>query len=291
MSRPSLEQGWDGLLAQPASRRAALQGTAIFFGGLAAAACGNQDAVAQAPQHPVEIRQSADMPPAQLLDLTNWKITLPSGKATEVKQPVLATYQDDAFRVISTDQGAGVRFRAGVAGETTSGSGYPRSELREMMNNGTTNATWSPVDGAIHSMFIDQAITALPKKKSHIVAGQMHDAGDDTVVIRLEGTKLFVNYTDKQGNKNQKALLSDRYMLGERFQIQMTVNNGQTQVSYQNGENAQTVTLSTIDSPDQYFKAGAYTQSNCSTEGLPAGCDDSDNYGEVVVYGLSVTHQ
>lgn len=288
MNKNPIEQGRD-ILTQTVSRRVALQGTAIFFSGLAAA-CGKQDAAVQVPP-PIEARHSADMPPSQLLDLTNWKITLPSGRATEVKQPALATYQDDTFRVVSTDLGVGVRFKAGVSGGTTSGSGYPRSELREMTNTGATNAAWSPVDDATHTMLLDQAITGLPKKKPHIVAGQIHDANDDTVVIRLEGSRLFVNYTDKQGNKNQKVLLSDRYVLGERFQIQITVNNGQTEVWYKNGENKQNVLLSTIDSPGQYFKAGAYTQSNCSTEGLPVGCDDRDNYGEVVIYSLLVTHQ
>ena len=31
--------------------------------------------------------------PAQFLDLSNWKITLPIGNAEEIKQPQLATYQ------------------------------------------------------------------------------------------------------------------------------------------------------------------------------------------------------
>jgi hypothetical protein len=36
-----------------------------------------------------------------------------------------------------------VTFTAPVNGTTTSGSKYPRSELREMTNNGLSNASWS----------------------------------------------------------------------------------------------------------------------------------------------------
>lgn len=240
-----------------------------------------------------EIPQNEGLFPSQVLDLTYWKVTLPTGvagKPTEIKQPVLASYQDDSFTVVSTEQGIGVRFRAGVNGVTTSGSRYPRSELREMTEDGKRNASWSSLDGT-HIMFLDQAITAVPKNKPHVVAGQIHDASNFTVFIRLEGSRLFVNYTDKQGRKNQKYPLTNNYMLGERFQIQMTVSGGQTEISYRNGVDEKIVFLSTLDSSELYFKAGAYTQSNCVTEGLEIPCDDTNNYGEAVIYNATLTHR
>lgn len=240
-----------------------------------------------------EIPQNEGLFPAQVLDLTYWKVTLPTGvagKPTEIKQPVLASYNDDSFTVVSTEQGIGVRFRAGVNGVTTSGSRYPRSELREMTEDGKRNASWSSLDGT-HTMFLDQAITTVPKNKPHLVAGQIHDASNFTVFIRLEESRLFVNYTDKQGRKNQKYLLTNNYMLGERFQIQITVGGGQTEISYRKGVDEKTVLLSTLDSSELYFKAGAYTQSNCVTEGLGLPCDDTNNYGEVIVYNATLTHQ
>ena len=72
--------------------------------------------------------------PADLLDLTNWKITLPigsSGSPTEIKQPQLDTYSVDPYFKLTTAKD-GVQFRAHCGGTTTSGSSYPRSELREM---------------------------------------------------------------------------------------------------------------------------------------------------------------
>jgi hypothetical protein len=73
--------------------------------------------------------------PAQVLDLTNWKLTTPAknsnGDALEVSQPALATYRNASFFDIGP-KGVGVLFTAAAGGATTSGSSYPRSELREM---------------------------------------------------------------------------------------------------------------------------------------------------------------
>lgn len=214
--------------------------------------------------------------PAKVLDLTNWKLTLPTGSAespTEIKQPQLATYLLDPWFVTAN---GGVRFRAAVNAPTTSGSSYPRSELREMTNNGKDKASWSATSGT-HTMTIDQAITATPLKKPHVVAGQIHDSGDDVIVIRLEGKHLFVDVGGDTAHT-----LDTNYNLGTRFQVKFEVSGGQTHIFY-NGAKVYTLTK---DYSGAYFKAGAYTQSNCSKEEV---CSES-NYGEVIIYSLSVTH-
>ena len=216
--------------------------------------------------------------PAALLNLTNWKLTLPIGtpeSPTEILQPQLATYVLDPWFVVS----GGVRFRAPVNAPTTSGSNYPRSELREMTNNGKDKASWSSTAGT-HTMTIDQAITAVPATKKHVVAGQIHDASDDVIVIRLEGQNLYVNV-----DGSNKLVLDSAYTLGKRFTVKFEVSGGQTKVYY-NGNLAYTLSKSYSGA---YFKAGAYTQSNCSKES--ANLCLSTNYGEVIIYSLSVTHQ
>jgi len=218
--------------------------------------------------------------PAQILDLTNWKETLPtgsSGSPLEIKQPTLATYVNAPYFAPNGASNA-VLFRAPVNGVTTSGSSYPRSELREMINGGKDNASWSMTSGA-HVMFIDQAITAVPKTKKHVVAGQIHDSSDDVIVIRLEYPKLFVDI-----NGNDGPVLDSNYTLGKRFTLKFVAVNGQIKIYY-NGSQAPAYTMSKTGSGN-YFKAGAYTQSNCSKETV---CDSS-NYGEVAIYGLSVQH-
>ncbi|MBI4226075.1 polysaccharide lyase family 7 protein [Candidatus Roizmanbacteria bacterium] len=214
-------------------------------------------------------------------DLTNWKLTLPIGEAKkpkEILQPELANFVIDPWFVL--EQGA-VRFRAAVNGATTGGSDYPRSELREMSDNGKNQASWSSKSG-IHTLFIDQAITAVPQHKQHVVAGQIHDGGDDVIVIRLEMPNLYVNVDGKN-----KHTLDSGYTLGKRFTVKFEVSDGQTKIFY-NGGSDPAYTLDKKYS-EAYFKAGAYTQSNCGKE-EPSPCTES-NFGEVIIYQLSVNHQ
>jgi hypothetical protein len=215
--------------------------------------------------------------PASILDLKNWKETLPTGsdgEPDEVAQPELATYANAPW--FTGNAGCdGVVFRAAVAGVTTSGSRYPRSELREM--DGADRASWSTTAGT-HTMVIDEAITQLPNDKPQLVAGQIHDPDNDVTVFRLEDTKLYVT----NGDDSHYQLVTDNYQLGTRFQAKFVAGGGQIK-AYYNGTLAATVA---VESSGDYFKAGAYTQANCDKS---APCADT-NYGEVVIYGLTVTH-
>lgn len=220
---------------------------------------------------------------ATVLNLTNWKLTLPIGLSEnpiEIKQPELGTYEIDPWFIVAPD--SGVRFRAPVNGVTTSGSNYPRSELREMTNDGEEKASWSSSSGT-HTMFLDQSVTAVPMKKKHVVAGQIHDAKDDIIVIRLEYPDLYVHVDGKNVYK-----LDSSYVFGKRFTIQFVVNGDQTKVYYNNSTDA--VYTLNKDYSDAYFKAGAYIQSNCSKEGSSSSCSEN-NYGEVVVYQAIITHR
>lgn len=233
---------------------------------------------------PTSIPSGAEYP-AQVLNLTNWKVTLPTGAnedPTEIKQPDLAEFKIDPWFMVTSD-GTGVKFRAPVNGVTTSGSGYPRSELREMTDNGTENADWSSTSG-VHTMILDQAITAVPQTKKHVVAGQIHDAGDDVIVIRLEYPKLFIDINGADG-----PVLDSGYSLGKRFTIKFEVSNGQTRIYYNNASTP-AYTLNK-DYSGAYFKAGAYTQSNCESDKEGSSLCNANNFGEVVIYSATVTHQ
>lgn len=217
--------------------------------------------------------------PSQVLNLVNWKLNIPvagsNGWSKEIKQPELATYShDDYFHVNAS--GNGVVFKAPVEGVTTNGSQYPRSELREMVNEGRDKADWNIGAGnGIHIMEITQAVTHLPDYKKHVVVGQIHDADDDVIVFRLEGKKLWVDH-----NGNKGALLTDSYELGTVFTVKFVAGNGKVD-SYYNGVLAESYAT---NAEHCYFKAGMYTQSNLSKG------DEAGAYGEAEIYSLSVTH-
>lgn len=218
--------------------------------------------------------------PADVLDLSNWKVTLPVGdeeEPTEIEQPELATFAADPW-FVATEDCTGVRFRSSVDGVTTGGSSYPRSELREMTADGSERAEWSTSDGT-HTMVINEAITHLPNDKPHVVAGQIHGGDDDLTVFRLRGTELYVT----NGDDSTYHLVTDDYVLGTPFEAKFVAHDGQID-AYYNGELETTIEA---DSSTAYFKVGAYTQANCDNS---APCEDG-NYGEVIVNDVTVTHE
>jgi hypothetical protein len=239
--------------------------------------------------HPATVVEQAPAPPSrcglpgQVLDLTNWKVTLPVPKPDsektplEVTQPTLAGYTQAPWFHLSPTCDA-VLFRAAVNGTTTSGSKYPRSELREMTDNGSENASWSATAGT-HRLTVTEAFVRLPSGKPDLVGAQIHDADDDISVFRLEGTKLWI--TD--GDNPHSKLITDHYALGTRFDAGYEVSDGEVQAFY----NGALQTTLKHRFRGAYFKAGAYTQANCTNS---APCS-ADNYGETMIYGLSVDHE
>jgi hypothetical protein len=227
--------------------------------------------------------QPAQVPSVSALgtgvDLSEWKLTLPvgsTGKPTEVNHPRADAPADPHWFGQTADHA--VAFRAPVNGVTTSGSHYPRSELREMSDDGSTAAGWSSTSG-VHTMRVVEAFTHLPSGKSELVGAQIHDASHDITVFRLEGTNLYI--TDDQ-NPHYK-LVASGYQLGTPFEAKYVVSGGQVHAFYNGTEQA---TIAAPSLTGAYFKAGAYTQANCTNS---SPCSD-DNYGETLIYQLQVTH-
>jgi len=222
--------------------------------------------------------------PSAVLDLTNWKLNIPvadaNGYSKEIVQPDLNDYADDNFHVNAS--GDAVVFRAHANGATTKGSSYPRSELREMQNNGKDKASWSIASGGgTHTMQITQAVTHLPTQKRHVVVGQIHDADDDVIVFRLENKKLFIDHNGKDG-----PVLTSDYQLGTKFTVKF-VAGGEAVRCYYNGTFVESYPSTATGC---YFKAGMYTQSKPTEKGGRENAEDAEAYGEAEVYQLTVTH-
>ena len=230
----------------------------------------------------ISAQQSTKLP-SQILDLTNWKLNVPEGIKTpggsdEYRQPELQTYSNENW-FYANKAGNAVVFRATTGGTTTKGSGYPRSELREMIDNGKKNASWLSSTGT-HTLFIDQSIIHLPVKKPHIVVGQIHDADDDVIVFRLEKNKLFVKMNNEKG-----PVLDENYQLGTRFTVMFKVANDQTECYYNN----KLIFTYPKTFTGAYFKAGAYVQSSCQGKRKVEG-EACDAYGAVEIYQVWAKH-
>ncbi len=211
------------------------------------------------------------MVPGEFLDLSDWKITLPINGAEEIDPPDILDYSIDPWFHLNANCDA-VLFRANCGGDTTNGSEYPRSELREI----GSDTEWSTTSGT-NVMVVTEAITHLPAEKSEVVAAQIHDSNGDVMMIRLDGSKLYV-----EGDGTDHGTLDSDYELGTFFTAKIEASGGQIKV-YFNDMSSPKVTFS-ASATGCYFKAGCYTQSNTST-----GCS-ADDYGEVMIKSLSVTH-
>src|SRR5258707_306215 len=81
-------------------------------------------------------------------------------------------------------------FRRSTSLVATSGSSYPRSELREMSNGGTMQASWSSTSG-INTLVVREASTHLPVVKPQVVTAQIHNATSDVIEIVADGTRSY----------------------------------------------------------------------------------------------------
>ena len=227
---------------------------------------------------------SSGVVPGQILDLTNWYLTLPtplgqtSGDPDTVHQPALNSYTSQYFDV----DGSAVRFTAPVGGAHTANSEYPRSELREMTNSGQDQASWSSSIGD-NIMTLREAITQLPPVKPQVVMGQIHNSSDDVIEIVADGsngklTAPVIKVRYKGSSQSTPVIAS--VSLKQFFDIKIEATAGKITIY---GNNVLTHTFSYSGS-GLYFKAGAYTQSN------PSKGDAATAIGQVEISSLNVSH-
>lgn len=230
--------------------------------------------LAQAPAVP-----AGTVLPSSILDLKTWYVTLPIGPAehpTCVQPQQLGSFCDPSWFFVNDSKDA-VVFRANCGGVTTKGSGYPRSELREMTADGKL-ASWDCSKGT-HTMTVTEAVHALPPVKPQTVVAQIHDAKDDVIEVRLTGNGGVLEVIH---NSKHYGVLDNSYTLGKVFTLRITAAGGNILVFY----NDMQTPKAKIPAKNKgcYFKAGAYTQSN-TTKG-----DKADAYSEVWIYKVQVEH-
>lgn len=229
--------------------------------------------------------------PAQVLDLTNWKMTLPIGAGStplEVLQPELNTYSHPKW--FTTWKNESVVFRCNAGGVTTSGSSYPRSEAREMKNSGATKADWSNASGT-HTLAGTLLLNRFTTKKPQMVVAQIHDPDDDVVMIRATKVssttaKLEAEWSKGKDQGSEKVLLDSACPIGVKFSYSIVATPDGIVVNYLKPGLSVWKTVKNpwkIVKSHLYFKYGCYLQSN-------ENYDHPDDYGVVVYYALKVTH-
>jgi Alginate lyase len=211
--------------------------------------------------------------PSDIIDLHNWKLTLPVNNAQEITLPALYTYQSPYF---NHEACTAVVFRTPIGGATTPNSSYPRTELREMTASGTGLASWSNTSGT-HEMDWRVAVDSAPPAKPQVVVGQVHDPNDDLIQVLYDGTKGAITY---RWLGHTTGELVSGYRLGTPVDLRIVASGGAYQL-YANG-----ALKATQSRPGGglYFKAGDYPQSS------PGRGDSPTFISQVRISKLAVKH-
>ncbi|MFN6478200.1 polysaccharide lyase family 7 protein [Nostoc sp. DedQUE07] len=225
--------------------------------------------------------------PADVLDLSKWKITLPislnsppnSNKATEIKQPQLKTYSNsEYFRLNAAKNGVLLKAIAGGA-RTSTNTAYARSELREMQGDGTESAAWN-CKNTDRGMYLEQTLLHTTTKKPEATIAQIHDSKNDLMMVKYFGPSFANGSTDigkleaRFNNDTTTKLLDSTYKIGDPMTIDIAVTSGgNVNVTYKNLRSGVTNSTGTVKLTgiigSCYFKAGIYIQA----------CSKTDIYG------------
>lgn len=177
-----------------------------------------------------------------------------------------------------------VQFQVRADSATTSGSSFPRSELRETRADGT-NMAFDALFGN-HSLRTTTRITHLPTADPEVIVAQLHDGSSDRISVRTQlvsgETKLLVRINGTEAPPR----LSEGYVVGVEFIIDIRILDGGLVQVYYNGSTTPLVTgqLVSTGGATWYWKTGAYAQ----FDGTSAG--SSTEYVSVEHRNLAVSH-
>ena len=225
--------------------------------------------------------------------LNNWKLTLPVDKDGTYIGEALEIYNLTGFEspyFYDAPDGAMV-FKATYDGATTSGSSYPRSELREMING--RPAAWKVSEGGVMTatLKVDQVPTLSTGATGRVIVGQIH--GKEEELIRLYWDKNTVYFMNDQAGPDNKMLkytfanssgMAPLINLGEQFSYKIDAKGNTLKVDiYADGQVYTAVSpINDVWQTDTfYFKAGIY---------LGVNENNGTGTGQVSFYGLDYGH-
>jgi hypothetical protein len=222
-------------------------------------------------------------PPGGNFDLSHWKLTLPDASASDISAAQLTSgYTNSSFFYTGPD-GAMV-FWCPVNGGVTSGSTYPRSELRELITPPLENVDWTGY--GTHILTAQCKVTQVPSTQK-VIIGQVHSfTGKAVPLVKLQyfGGKIQAVVALSPTVNTNTVLDLGSVALGDLIAYQLQMVDGVVSVTA-NG-NTQSLDLFALDAAwtnqTFYFKAGSYCQDNVG---------DATEGALVAFYQLGAQHQ
>ncbi len=224
--------------------------------------------------------------PGGNFDLSRWELQLPIGSAgapttiTPAQLEGSKGFQDAYFYTDSTD--GSMTFWDPEKGVTTSGSNYPRSELREMTSSGSL-AAWSVAGTNV--LAVTEKISQVP---DHVCISQVHLGTGPTASTKplfelfyyANGNIVMaIEQTPAGGNEVQHTV--GNVPLGTKFSYSVGLTGGNTIDFTMNGKVQTWPLTAAFQKYTMYFKAGDYDQTAGSS---------TTNGALLHIYALSVTH-
>lgn len=219
------------------------------------------------------------VPPAGNFDLTHWYLGLPDSTASSIQPSALeAGYTSEWFY---TGSDGAMVFWAPVTGGTTSGSTYPRSELRELVSgvDHSTAINWTVLGE--HVLTAQCRVLQVPST-GKVIIGQIHGGSTPLCKIYYSNGTIYtrVHTHPTGGTENQYEFGTSALDTPINYELRvvdgvltMTINGTTHSFDFVAGSNWAEYEF--------YFKAGSYCQDNQgqSTEGA-----------RVSFYSLGVSH-
>jgi hypothetical protein len=156
-------------------------------------------------------------------------------------------------------------FWAPVPGATTSGSSYPRSELREQISPPSNSSNWFGF--GTHTLDAECRVTQIPST-AKVIIGQIHGyTGEALPLVKLQynnGTIEALIKTNANDSLTDRKYVYSFVGLSNSITYQIKMVNGLISVTV----NGQTQSLDVFQTDPNwatntlYFKAGSYCQDN-----------------------------
>lgn len=181
--------------------------------------------------------------------------------------------------------------RVNLNAPTTGGSSNPRTELREMGLDGTTQMSFNGTSGD-HLIFGVVKINHVPANKRSVCVMQLHNGSSDSVQILTRKIGGVLKLCYRINGTDDDAWTFGDYTLGTEVAISIQVTNGVGKLWYAVGSQlpaSPTVTCGTGGVPSLtsissgcYFKAGCYPQDTTD--------ESSSDYAEMELRHLGHQH-
>ena len=216
-------------------------------------------------------------PPGTNFNLSNWYIQFPTaggsltcsgGSVDSASTTQLINGYTNAPYFYTGSDGAMV-FWAPINGATTSGSSYPRSELRELVKTNDTSVDWTPY--GTHILNAQVKVLQVPTNTKKVIIGQIHGysgAALPTVKVEFGNNTVYATVkTNSNDDSSDFVFTSVSSGLSNNINYEIKVVNGLISIVINNKTNSMNIfqTDPNYTNETQYFKAGDYCQANsCS---------------------------